>query len=200
MTKIKMCGMMNTSDVIAVKELKVDYAGFILSQGFKRSISYNTFDVLLGYLADTNIKKVGVFVNESIDLILNRYSDKIDIIQLHGSEDDIYIEKLKSAVNKPIIKAFKIKTEDDVKAAQRSKADMILLDSGVGSGKLFDHGLLDTIQRDYFLAGGLDAENIGDILNKLSPYAVDISSGIETNGKKDIIKMKAFANAVRRIT
>ncbi|MEE3450426.1 MAG: phosphoribosylanthranilate isomerase [Acutalibacteraceae bacterium] len=200
MTKIKMCGMMNTSDVIAVKELKVDYAGFILSQGFKRSISYNTFDVLLGYLADTNIKKVGVFVNESIDLILNRYSDKIDIIQLHGSEDDIYIEKLKSAVNKPIIKAFKIKTEDDVKAAQRSKADMILLDSGVGSGKLFDHGLLDTIQRDYFLAGGLDAENIGDILNKLSPYAVDISSGIETNGKKDIIKMKAFANAVRRKT
>ena len=200
MTKIKMCGMMNTSDVIAVKELKVDYAGFILSQGFKRSISYNTFDVLLGYLADTNIKKVGVFVNESIDLILNRYSDKIDIIQLHGSEDDIYIEKLKSAVNKPIIKAFKIKTEDDVKAAQRSKADMILLDSGVGSGKLFDHGLLDTIQRDYFLAGGLDAENIGDILNKLSPYAVDISSGIETNGKKDINKMKAFANAVRRST
>ena len=200
MTKIKMCGMMNTSDVIAVKELKVDYAGFILSQGFKRSISYNTFDVLLGYLADTNIKKVGVFVNESIDLILNRYSDKIDIIQLHGSEDDIYIEKLKSAVNKPIIKAFKIKTEDDVKAAQRSKADMILLDSGVGSGKLFDHGLLDTIQRDYFLAGGLDAENIGDILNKLSPYAVDVSSGIETNGKKDIIKMKAFANAVRRKT
>ncbi|MBQ2604641.1 MAG: phosphoribosylanthranilate isomerase [Clostridia bacterium] len=200
MTKIKMCGMMNTSDVIAVKELKVDYAGFILSQGFKRSISYNTFDVLLGYLADTNIKKVGVFVNESIDLILNRYSDKIDIIQLHGSEDDKYIEKLKSAVNKPIIKAFKIKTEDDVKAAQRSKADMILLDSGVGSGKLFDHGLLDTIQRDYFLAGGLDAENIGDILNKLSPYAVDISSGIETNGKKDIIKMKAFANAVRRKT
>ena len=200
MTKIKMCGMMNTSDVIAVKELKVDYAGFILSQGFKRSISYNTFDVLLGYLADTNIKKVGVFVNESIDLILNRYSDKIDIIQLHGSEDDKYIEKLKSAVNKPIIKAFKIKTEDDVKAAQRSKADMILLDSGVGSGKLFDHGLLDTIQRDYFLAGGLDAENIGDILNKLSPYAVDVSSGIETNGKKDIIKMKAFANAVRRKT
>ncbi len=200
MTKIKMCGMMNTSDVIAVKELKVDYAGFILSQGFKRSISYNTFDVLLGYLADTNIKKVGVFVNESIDLILNRYSDKIDIIQLHGSEDDIYIEKLKSAVNKPILKAFKIKTEDDVKAAQRSKADMILLDSGVGSGKLFDHGLLDTIQRDYFLAGGLDAENIGDILNKLSPYAVDVSSGIETNGKKDIIKMKAFANAVRRKT
>lgn len=200
MTKIKMCGMMNTSDVIAVKELKVDYAGFILSQGFKRSISYNTFDVLLGYLADTNIKKVGVFVNESIDLILNRYSDKIDIIQLHGSEDDIYIEKLKSAVNKPIIKAFKIKTEDDVKAAQRSKADMILLDSGEGSGKLFDHGLLDTIQRDYFLAGGLDAENIGDILNKLSPYAVDVSSGIETNGKKDIIKMKAFANAVRRKT
>ncbi len=200
MTKIKMCGMMNTSDVIAVKELKVDYAGFILSQGFKRSISYNTFDVLLGYLADTNIKKVGVFVNESIDLILNRYSDKIDIIQLHGSEDDIYIEKLKSAVNKPIIKAFKIKTEDDVKAAQRSKADKILLDSGDGSGTLYDHRLLDTIQRDYFLAGGLDAENIGDILNKLSPYAVDISSGIETNGKKDIIKMKAFANAVRRIT
>jgi len=199
MTKIKMCGMMNTADVITAQELKVDYAGFILSPGFRRSLSYNTFTELQSLITDTSIKKVGVFVNESIEYI-SRYLSMIDMIQLHGSEDNDFINALNDHTDKKIIKAFKITTENDITAAQNSLADHILLDSGEGSGKLFNHALLNGVEREYFLAGGLVPENIEEILKKLSPYAVDVSSGIETNGKKDINKMKAFANAVRRST
>ena len=105
---------------------------------------------------------------------------------------------MREQVDLPIIKAFKIRNANDVKAAESSAADMILLDSGEGSGELFDHSLLENISRPYFLAGGLDEDNIGSILNVLSPYAVDVSSGIELNGNKQLKRMQAFANAVRR--
>jgi len=198
MTKIKMCGMMNPSDVIAVRNNKIEYAGFILSAGFKRSISLKTFLELESFLAGSYVKRVGVFVNENIENIAEYYNEKIDIIQLHGNENDMYINTLRKYTKKPIIKAFKIKSCNDVVTANNSLADMILLDSGEGSGELFDHGLLNGIQREFFLAGGLNPDNIGDILKRISPYAVDVSSGIETNGKKDINKIEAFANAVRR--
>ncbi|MBQ2152795.1 MAG: phosphoribosylanthranilate isomerase, partial [Clostridia bacterium] len=154
---------------------------------------------LQSLITDTSIKKVGVFVNESIEYI-SRYLSLIDMIQLHGKEDNDFIKALNNYTDKKIIKAFKIRTEYDITAAQNSMADHILLDSGEGSGKLFNHDLLNSIEREYFLAGGLSPENIEEVLKKLSPYAVDVSSGIETNGRKDTDKMKAFANAVRRIT
>ncbi len=198
MTKIKMCGMMSPSDVTAAKDIGIEYAGFILTKGYRRSLSYDTFCMLAGLLSESNVKKVGVFVDESIEKIVEDFSEMIDIIQLHGTEDDNYINTLRQYTDKPIIKAFRIKDCDDVTAANNSSADMILLDSGAGTGKLFDHDYLCGIRRDFILAGGLDTENISDILERLSPYAVDVSSGIETNGKKDIDKMRAFANAVRR--
>ena len=199
MTKIKMCGMMYTADVITAQNLQVDYVGFILSQGFRRSLTYDTFADLQSLVTDTSIKKVGVFVNESIEYV-SRYLSMIDMIQLHGKENNDFIKALNNYTDKKIIKAFKIRTEYNITAAQNSLADHILLDSGEGSGKLFNHDLLNSIEREYFLAGGLSPENIEEVLKKLSPYAVDVSSGIETNGRKDTDKMKAFANAVRRIT
>ena len=198
MTKIKMCGMMNPFDVISVKEMNVEYAGFILSSGFRRSLSYRAFSDLEKLLEGSKVKRVGVFVNEEIEFIDKYYDKNIDVYQLHGKEDNKYIDNLRKCIKKPIIKAFKIKDIHDVIDANRSTADMILLDSGEGSGEMFDHSLLNGIQRDFFLAGGLNPENISDVLKKISPYAVDVSSGIETNGKKDITKMEAFVNVVRR--
>ena len=198
MTKIKMCGMMNPFDVISVKEMNVEYAGFILSSGFRRSLYYRAFSDLEKLLEGSTVKRVGVFVNEEIEFIDKYYDKNIDVYQLHGNEDNKYIDNLRKCIKKPIIKAFKIKDIHDVIDANRSTADMILLDSGEGSGEMFDHSLLNGIQRDFFLAGGLNPENISDVLKKISPYAVDVSSGIETNGKKDITKMEAFVNVVRR--
>ncbi len=166
MTKIKMCGMMYTADVITAQNLQVDYVGFILSQGFRRSLTYDTFADLQSLVTDTSIKKVGVFVNESIEYI-SRYLSMIDMIQLHGKENNDFIKALNNYTDKKIIKAFKIRTEYDITAAQNSLADHILLDSGEGSGKLFNHDLLNSIEREYFLAGGLSPENIEEVLKKL---------------------------------
>lgn len=195
-TKIKLCGMMNPPDVITAMELKVDYVGFILSEGFRRTIPHETFCELHSYLQGSDIKKVGVFVNEPIESILEYYEEMLDAIQLHGNEDDQYIKELRNHTDKPIIKAIKIESEEDVQRAKESIADCILLDSGTGTGKTFDHSLIKGIHRPYFLAGGLTAENVADAIENLHPYAVDASSCLETNGKKDPQKMNEFVSAV----
>ncbi len=200
MTKIKLCGMMNPPDVIAAAEFSADYVGFILTQGFKRSIGLGTFCELASYLDDydKSIKKVGVFVDEPIENIMDYYAEMLDIIQLHGSEDERYIANLRAQAGKPIIKAFKIKSEQDVQLAEKSAADFVLLDSGTGTGKTFDHSLIKGIQRPFFLAGGLTAQNVGEAIQTLHPFAVDASSSLETNGVKDKNKMADFVSAVRK--
>ena len=121
----------------------------------------------------------------------------IDAAQLHGEEDDAYIKKIRTFTRKPIIKAFKIKSADDVAKAEKSRGDFILVDAGAGDGKTFDWRLLKNLRREYFLAGGLTVENVGGAIEMLKPFAVDVSSGIETDGRKDFDKMKTFARAVR---
>lgn len=201
MTKIKMCGMMQPKDVIAACTAGADYIGFILSDGFRRSIGLGTFCELASYADDYNrdAKKVGVFVDEPIENILEYYAESLDLIQLHGNEYNDYITELKARTGKPVIKAFKITCEDDVRHAQKSKADFVLLDSGTGTGKLFDHSLIQDIGRPYFLAGGLDPENVAEAIGALHPYAVDVSSGIETDGRKDAEKIRRFAETVRQM-
>ena len=142
---------------------------------------------------------VGVFVNESPEKIAElSQNGVIDIIQLHGDEDEGYIRRLKQYIDKPIIKAFRVKTENDTADAERCSADYILLDSGAGTGTVFDWKLLTNIHRPYFLAGGLSPDNVGKAVAALRPFAVDVSSGIETDGTKDKEKMAAFAAAVRK--
>ena len=200
MTKIKLCGMMQPKDVIAAAELGADYVGFILTEGFRRTVVLGPFCELASYLDDYNrdAKKVGVFVNEPIENIMEYYAEMLDVIQLHGDESDEYITKLRELSGKPIIKAFKIRSESDAELAQRSKADYVLLDSGTGTGKTFDHSLIKGITRPYFLAGGLTAQNVGEAIDSLHPFAVDASSCLETDGKKDKAKMTEFVNAVIR--
>lgn len=197
MTKIKLCGMMDPRDVIAARDLGADYVGFVLTDGFKRSVGLGTFCELESYLVGTEVKKVGVFVDEPIEGIIKYYGEMLDMIQLHGNEDDSYIIDLRARTGKPIIKAFKVQTEQDVEAAKHSSADLIMLDSGAGTGKMFDHSLIENLDRPFFLAGGLNAQNVGEAIKTLHPFAVDASSSLEVKGHKDKNKMAEFVNAVR---
>jgi len=124
----------------------------------------------------------------------------IDIAQLHGNEDDDYIDMLRRFSGKPVIKAFRISGKDDLLTATESAADYILLDAGAGDGITFDWSILRDMKRPFFLAGGLDTENVKDAVEMLSPFAVDVSSGIETEEVKDPEKMKAFTDIVRSVT
>lgn len=200
MTKIKLCGLSRQCDIEWANELKPDYIGFIFWSKSKRNVSPERAKELKALLSP-DIKAVGVFVDEPIENIAKLLSDNIiDLAQLHGSEDEEYIARLRTLSDKPIIKAFLLKSKEDAKRAEKSTADHILLDSGMGTGKGFDRSLLKNISRPYFLAGGLYPENVGIAVDTLSPYAVDVSSGIETDNFKDKNKMAAFVNAVRKET
>ena len=200
MTKIKLCGLSRQCDIEWANELKPDYIGFIFWSKSKRNVSPERAKELKALLSP-DIKAVGVFVDEPIENIAKLLSDNIiDLAQLHGSEDEEYIARLRTLSDKPIIKAFLLKSKEDAKRAEKSTAEHILLDSGMGTGKGFDRSLLKNISRPYFLAGGLYPENVGIAVDTLSPYAVDVSSGIETDNFKDRNKMAAFVNAVRKET
>lgn len=198
MTKIKLCGLSRQCDIEWANELKPDYIGFIFWSKSKRNVSPEKAKELKALLSP-DIKAVGVFVNEPVQNVAELLNNNIiDIAQLHGSEDEEYISKLRTLTNKPIIKAFLLKSKDDAQKAEKSMADHILLDSGMGTGKSFDRSLLKDISRPYFLAGGLCPENVGIAVDTLSPFAVDVSSGIETDNLKDRNKMTAFVKAVRK--
>ena len=146
------------------------------------------------------IAAVGVFVNETpeaVAALLN--AGVIDIAQLHGSEDETYIRQLRQQTDKAIIKAFSVRGAQDIAAAEISSADYVLLDSGQGgTGTAFDWTLLQTMRRPYILAGGLQVNNVAAAVRQLHPYAVDVSSGVETEGVKDGEKIKQFVQMVRR--
>ncbi|MBQ6089805.1 MAG: phosphoribosylanthranilate isomerase [Lachnospiraceae bacterium] len=208
MTKVKFCGLRRPEDIEAVNELGVDYAGFVFAKKSKRFVDPETARKLKNML-DPGITAVGVFVDESPEVVAGLVNEGIiDVPQLHGSEDDAYIARLRELLNPEacgtggmrgqIIKAFKIASEEDVRRAAKSTADMILLDSGAGSGKEFDWTLIGSVGRPFFLAGGLDADNARKAIEELEPYALDVSSGIETDGFKDKEKMTLFMKNINR--
>lgn len=198
MTRIKLCGLTRPEDIEIANALRPEYIGFVFFEKSRRYVEEEKARGLKSLLSK-EIKAVGVFVDEPPGKIAHLLdSGIIDIAQLHGSEDEGYIKRLRTFSDKPLIKAFRILSEDDVKRAQESSADFVLLDSGQGCGKAFDWELLRDIKRDYFLAGGLDPENVSDAIRALHPFAVDVSSGIETDHIKDKNKMVAFVSAVRK--
>ena len=152
---------------------------------------------LSAMLGSSGILRVGVFVNEPPQSVAG-FADFLDLFQLHGSEDENYIRTLRKLTDKPLIKAFTVRSEADIAAARQSSADYVLLDSGTGTGTAFDHSLIAGIGREYFLAGGLTAENVGAAIERFEPFAVDASSSLETDGVKDKSKMAAFVDAVRQ--
>lgn len=197
MTRIKMCGLRRPEDIEAAGELLPEYIGFVFFPGSKRYVTPETARALKAEL-NPGIRTVGVFVDEKPETVAKLLSDgTIDMAQLHGSEDEAYLADLRKRTDKPLIRAFRIRGAEDALRAQASSADEILLDAGAGDGKTFDWSWLRQVKRPYFLAGGLTPENAGRAVRELKPYAVDVSSGIETGGFKDIVKMRAFVRAVR---
>lgn len=198
MTKIKLCGLSRMSDIDVVNELMPEYIGFIFVPSSKRYVSPKQAQELRKQL-HKEIIPVGVFVDEKIDQIVEMLDRNIiDVVQLHGNEDETYISMVREQTGCTIIKAFCIKNVEDIRKANRSVADYVILDSGGGLGETFDWSLIGEMKRPFFLAGGLTVKNINQAILKFQPFAVDASSSLETDGLKDKDKMTAFVKAVRQ--
>lgn len=200
-TYIKTCGMTRLEDIAAVNEAHPDMCGFIIDfPKSTRSVSAEQ-QIELASRLDPTICSVGVFVDAPINQIVAlAHIGSIQAIQLHGNEDEDYIAHFREQCTLPIIKAFQIKNANDLAKAETSSADMVLLDSGQGSGKSFDWSLLKTFARPYLLAGGLYPQTIPEALNNLNPWGVDLSSGLETNGLKDREKIQCATAIVHQTT
>ena len=178
MTKIKLCGLTRESDIAYANVLAPDYVGFIFAEKSRRYISPEKAKILRRKL-NASIIPVGVFVNETPECIAD-LADRniIRIIQLHGSEDESYIRHLRKLTDAKIIKAFRIQSKEDILAANASTADYVLLDSGGGSGELFDHSLIRSIPRNYFLAGGLTPQNVRAAAEPVGTYVREMKRAI----------------------
>ena len=199
-TKIKLCGMFRDCDIDYVNEAKPDYIGFIVMfPKSHRNIDLETALRLKSRLSP-EIRSVAVSVNAPVeDFAEFARQGAADILQCHGNEDAEYIARLRELTGVPIIKAVKVTSAADIENAQTLGVDYLLLDSGTGSGVTFDHSLIDRdkIRVPFFLAGGLTPENLGAVIRDISPFAVDLSSGIETDKLKDREKILAAVKEAR---
>jgi len=210
--KVKMCGISKVETIPAVVEAKPDYMGLVFAPS-KRQVTVEQAEILVEELHkqcinhyDTKVvKTVGVFVNETLDNLV-RIADtaNLDAVQLHGDEDEAFIQSLKERTNVEVWKAIQIRSAADVEEWIDSSADMLLFDAyhkdeRGGTGEVFDWSSLDTFERPFMLAGGIDSTNVARAIRTVRPYGIDISSGIETNGVKDDEKITAFTKIVKSI-
>ena len=204
MVKVKICGIKNLQDVQAVNKHKPDFAGFVFYPLSKRYVSLIVARRLKAAL-NRHIKTVGVFVNAPVEEISAAAElGIIDLVQLHGDEGNAYIAELKKICKLPIIKAVRVQDENDIKRAGYYDCDYLLFDTYSqsaygGTGRQFNTQLLKgvKIHKPYFIAGGLNAENVRHALKGLKPFAADVSGGVETDGGKDAAKIKAFIKQVK---
>lgn len=199
-SKVKICGIRREVDIAMVNQEMPDYIGFVFAKSKRRVLKEEARH--LRSLLDNEIQVVGVFVNETVETIVELLEEKIiDIVQLHGQETEADICKIKESTQKPVIKAVAITKVEDILAWENSEADFLLLDHGKGgTGQVFDWKILESLQamsfqKLYFVAGGLDPNNVSEVLG-YRPYGVDVSSGVEIDGVKDEKKIKAFMQAV----
>lgn len=223
--KVKMCGISKVETIPAIVEAKPDYMGLVFAPS-KRQVTVDQAKTLVEelhkqYAARDNrgaeqsndveqsnnneIKTVGVFVNETLDnLVAIANKVNLDAVQLHGDEDETFIQSLKECTNVEVWKAVQIRSARDAEKWIDSSADMLLFDAyhkdeRGGTGEVFDWSCLDEFERPFMLAGGIDSTNVARAIRTVRPYGIDISSGIETNGVKDDEKIKAFTNIVKYI-
>lgn len=202
MVRIKICGLKEAVHVQAAVEAGADAIGFVFAPS-SRQVSIPLARKLASYVP-APIKKVGVFVNASIEEINAAVKTvPLDYVQLHGDEPDTLME----AITVPVIKAFSIQSKQDVANVLSSPAPLVLVDApGTafrgGSGHTFDWSyVIDLVtHRPFILAGGLNPENVAQAIREVQPVMVDVSSGVETDGRKDVDKIKAFIQAVREVT
>ncbi len=198
--RIKLCGMFREQDIDYVNEALPDYIGFIVM--FPKSHRNIALDraLRLKERLSPKIKSVAVSVNAPPEQFAEfANSGAAELLQLHGNEDAEYIARLRQLTDVPLIKAVKVTGADDIERAQELDVDFLLLDSGTGSGKSFDHSLIDRkrITKPFFLAGGLTPENVRQTALDVQPYGVDMSSGIETDKLKDREKILAAVSEIR---
>ena len=226
--KVKMCGISKVETISAIVDAKPDYMGLVFAPS-KRQVTVDQAKTLVEELYKQNvvgnnseaeqtepvttldtasfetIKTVGVFVNETVENLLKIAEEvKLDVIQLHGDEDESFIQILKEQSNVEVWKAVQVRSAADAEKWIDSSADMLLFDAyhkdeRGGTGEVFDWSSLDEFERPFMLAGGIDSTNVARAIRTVRPYGIDISSGIETKGVKDNEKMKAFTNIVRTI-
>lgn len=203
MTKIKICGLMRLEDIAYVNAYRPDYGGFIFAKS-RRQVDGEWVKGLRSFL-DPEIAVTGVFVNEPIDNVAKLCENKtIDVVQLHGDEDMEYMETLKKKISNPVVKALRVKDGSEIVQAEMFPCDYLLLDTYVsnqygGSGECFDLKLISSVKKPFFLAGGLTVENVSDKVNRIHPFGVDVSSGVEgDDGWKDRNKIRTFIENVRR--
>ena len=217
--KVKMCGISKVETIPAVVEAKPDYMGLVFAPS-KRQVTVDQAKTLVEELHkqytkrynngaeqsnNDEIKTVGVFVNETLDNLVSIATEaNLDAVQLHGDEDEAFIQSLKERTNVEVWKAVQIRSAADAEAWIDSSADMLLFDAyhkdeRGGTGEVFDWSCLDEFERPFMLAGGIDSTNVARAIRTVRPYGIDISSGIETEGVKDDEKIKAFTNIVRTI-
>lgn len=217
--KVKMCGISKVETIPAVVEAKPDYMGLVFAPS-KRQVTVDQAKTLVEELHkqytkrynngaeqsnNDEIKTVGVFVNETLDNLVSIATEaNLDVVQLHGDEDEAFIQSLKERTNVEVWKAVQIRSAADAEAWIDSSADMLLFDAyhkdeRGGTGEVFDWSCLDEFERPFMLAGGIDSANVARAIRTVRPYGIDISSGIETEGVKDDEKIKAFTNIVRTI-
>ncbi len=203
--RIKLCGLRTREDVDAVNAVRPEYAGFIFDKTRRRYIAPEQAEELRKAL-DSRIRPVGVFVDASVQEIVDVLGTcRLDAVQLHGSESNEDIAALRAQAKAAfperelfIIKAFRVDSEADIRLAEASAADMVLLDNGAGgTGEAFDWSLLTGCRRPYMLAGGLTPGNVQDAITQCRPWGVDASSSLETDGRKDSEKIRCFAASVR---
>lgn len=194
MKKIKICGLKRREDIEYVNKYRPDYIGFVFA-GKKRKLTYEQAVDLKKYLI-SSIQVVGVFVNGDISFVEKLVKEHvIDLVQLHGQENHEYIQALKEKVDVPIIKAIQIKNEDSFN--EHYDVDYYLYDHGTGgTGESFDWSMLKEVDKPVFLAGGINLLNVDEALKK-NVYALDVSSGVETDGFKDEEKIKKIVRRVR---
>ena len=197
MTQVKICGMRRPEDIRHANRLRPEMIGFVFWKPSKRYVSPDEAAKLRSIL-DGGITPVGVFVDEDPRVVADIANQgTIDRIQLHGAEDEEYIHGLRKLTDAPIIKTFCVRSEEDLVKASGSSADMVLLDNGKGTGQTFDWTLMRDLGRDFILSGGLSESNVGDAVRRFHPFAVDVSSAVETDGFKDRSKMERFIDAFR---
>lgn len=199
MVKIKICGLRRLEDIEIANRYKPDYIGFVFADS-KRQVSHELASQLKSELS-SDIISVGVFVDADPEEILKLYGDEvIEIAQLHGLESEDYINYLKENTNDElkIIKAIEMSDNEDLSKYNDSSADYLLLDSGKGSGKTFDWSLIgNDLEKEFFLAGGISSGNVMKAIEQFSPYAIDLSSNLETDGYKDENKIKEIMEVIR---
>ncbi|EHQ88555.1 phosphoribosylanthranilate isomerase [Desulfosporosinus youngiae] len=204
MTKIKICGLTRECDIDAVNDAYPDYVGFVFADS-KRRITPQAALKLRERLSK-RIQTVGVFVDESIEQIDDICAKGIiDVIQLHGHENQAYIERLQEKLGKPVIKAVRVRSRETIEAAETLNCNYLLLDSysdkgAGGTGETFDWKVINEVRTPFFLAGGLNSLNILQAIRTVKPFGVDISSGVEIDGFKDRDKIAEIVDLIRKET